>query len=321
MDSGSGSLQSSSGGDEEYDSAHQPPLIPPPPSFSFHNIIPPSHIGSSIIPPQIPFHNFQNLPPNFYDFSSNYSNLQPHFNPDANSFPNLDPPLRPTSQPTAAAVSPPTQNQPPVRGGPSSAPAGLHPKVSTKKRTRASRRAPTTVLTTDTSNFRAMVQEFTGIPSPPFSAGGSSYSRRFDLFTSRTTAGTNLEPSGSGGFYPSRSKAQQVSPLLNNVMVERETMSNMQQTPGGIFSLQSLSGHDFNSTNVEAGQSHSHSHIDGSGQLLSALQNDEIWKRGRPNNNNTANCKLNFSSGGSSSNKEMGNIVSSTVDSWICPSD
>ncbi|CAH9098626.1 unnamed protein product [Cuscuta europaea] len=38
---------------------------------------------------------------------------------------------------------------------------------NTKKRSRASRRAPTTVLTTDTSNFRAMVQEFTGIPPFP----------------------------------------------------------------------------------------------------------------------------------------------------------
>ncbi|OEL33232.1 hypothetical protein BAE44_0005748 [Dichanthelium oligosanthes] len=45
------------------------------------------------------------------------------------------------------------------------------PPRGSRKRTRASRRAPTTVLTTDTSNFRAMVQEFTGIPSPPFGAG------------------------------------------------------------------------------------------------------------------------------------------------------
>ncbi|KAJ1377442.1 hypothetical protein SESBI_48898 [Sesbania bispinosa] len=46
-----------------------------------------------------------------------------------------------------------------------------------KKRTRASRRAPTTVLTTDTSNFRAMVQEFTGIPAPPFSGGFNAKSQ------------------------------------------------------------------------------------------------------------------------------------------------
>ncbi|CAI8598242.1 unnamed protein product [Vicia faba] len=51
-----------------------------------------------------------------------------------------------------------------------------------KKRSRASRRAPTTVLTTDTTNFRAMVQEFTGIPAPPFS---SPFPRtRLDLFGS-----------------------------------------------------------------------------------------------------------------------------------------
>uniref|UniRef100_A0A0D9X1P4 VQ domain-containing protein n=1 Tax=Leersia perrieri TaxID=77586 RepID=A0A0D9X1P4_9ORYZ len=40
----------------------------------------------------------------------------------------------------------------------------------TRKRSRsaaASRRPPTTVLATDASNFRAMVQEFTGFPSPP----------------------------------------------------------------------------------------------------------------------------------------------------------
>ncbi|KAM7275153.1 hypothetical protein ACFE04_017019 [Oxalis oulophora] len=62
-----------------------------------------------------------------------------------------------------------------------------------KKRSRASRRAPTTVLTTDTSNFRAMVQEFTGIPAPPFTSTlfprttNSSTSSRLDLFGGRST--------------------------------------------------------------------------------------------------------------------------------------
>ncbi|EMS46854.1 hypothetical protein TRIUR3_13239 [Triticum urartu] len=46
-----------------------------------------------------------------------------------------------------------------------------------KKRPRASRRPPTTVLTTDTSNFRAMVQEFTGFPAPPFAVGPSPFVR------------------------------------------------------------------------------------------------------------------------------------------------
>ncbi|XP_038883509.1 protein transport protein SEC31-like [Benincasa hispida] len=51
-----------------------------------------------------------------------------------------------------------------------------------RKRTRASRRAPTTILTTDTSNFRAMVQEFTGIPAPPFTPASSFPRARLDLF-------------------------------------------------------------------------------------------------------------------------------------------
>ncbi|RYR65955.1 hypothetical protein Ahy_A03g011882 [Arachis hypogaea] len=56
------------------------------------------------------------------------------------------------------------QNQ----GVPASSPPNRAVRANPKKRSRASRRAPTTVLTTDTSNFRAMVQEFTGIPAPPF---------------------------------------------------------------------------------------------------------------------------------------------------------
>lgn len=61
-----------------------------------------------------------------------------------------------------------------------------------RRRSRASRRAPVTLLNTDTSNFRAMVQEFTGIPNPPFAAGagaGASFlSRSFDhIFPSTST--------------------------------------------------------------------------------------------------------------------------------------
>ncbi|WOL15871.1 hypothetical protein Cni_G24652 [Canna indica] len=36
---------------------------------------------------------------------------------------------------------------------------------SARRRSRASRRAPTTMLNTDAANFRAMVQQFTGVPS------------------------------------------------------------------------------------------------------------------------------------------------------------
>ncbi|XP_011031000.1 PREDICTED: rho GTPase-activating protein gacO-like isoform X3 [Populus euphratica] len=56
-----------------------------------------------------------------------------------------------------------------------------------KKRSRASRRAPTTVLSTDTTNFRAMVQEFTGIPAPPFTSSPFPRSR-LDLFGTAASA-------------------------------------------------------------------------------------------------------------------------------------
>ncbi|XP_014503758.1 myosin-G heavy chain-like [Vigna radiata var. radiata] len=82
---------------------------------------------------------------------------------------------------------------------------------NSKKRTRASRRAPTTVLTTDTSNFRAMVQEFTGIPAPPFSAS-SSYSRRLDLLTGSSSlrSSSHLDTT-NGPFYPLRPSPQKVN--------------------------------------------------------------------------------------------------------------
>lgn len=370
MDSGSGSLQSSSGADEDYDSHHHrqqqqqpPPLNFPPPPLFFNNNNNMSHIisnsaaaaaaaaaSTSIVQQQqqLPFHlshhNYQNqFHPNFYDLPSNHFN----FNPDSsNSFLNLPTSLR--SDPTADFISEEsTHNKTP--NNPSSSPGVLHPKpTTTKKRTRASRRAPTTVLTTDTTNFRAMVQEFTGIPSPPFTAAGSSYSRRFDLFgsvRSTSSTATNREASGSGsgsgsGFYnnPSRSKIQLFSSMNNE---------NVQET--GIFSFQSsLSGSE--RTHLETTP-----HIHGSStcttttattnqQLLTALQNDEIWRENaaattttatRLNNNSAAagNCKLNFTHN-LQRDKEilLGNIVSaasaatttrgeSTVDSWICPTD
>ncbi|KAJ1278106.1 hypothetical protein BS78_04G053700 [Paspalum vaginatum] len=58
------------------------------------------------------------------------------------------------NSPTRAA-----HHQPGVEGGRVGKPA--------RRRSRASRRAPVTLLNTDTSNFRAMVQQFTGIPAVP----------------------------------------------------------------------------------------------------------------------------------------------------------
>jgi hypothetical protein len=45
-------------------------------------------------------------------------------------------------------------------------------KPPARRRSRSSRRAPVTLLNTDTANFQAMVQQFTGIPAPPAAAFG-----------------------------------------------------------------------------------------------------------------------------------------------------
>lgn len=44
-----------------------------------------------------------------------------------------------------------------------------------RRRSRASRRTPTTLLNTDTTNFRAMVQQFTGGPNSPFASTPSAH--------------------------------------------------------------------------------------------------------------------------------------------------
>lgn len=93
-----------------------------------------------------------------------------------------------TNTPTrAAAAAPDHQPQP-------------HAPRNPKKRSRASRRAPTTVLTTDTTNFRAMVQEFTGIPAPPFTASSPfPRARVLDLYGTPSSMRSNHHPLDSSG--------------------------------------------------------------------------------------------------------------------------
>ncbi|KAL1190980.1 hypothetical protein V5N11_032154 [Cardamine amara subsp. amara] len=91
-----------------------------------------------------------------------------------------------------------TDTTSPICSVPTDKKNGLNNNMATtrnpKKRSRVSRRAPTTVLTTDTTNFRAMVQEFTGNPSTPFTglSSSSSFPRsRFDLFGSSSTSSSS----------------------------------------------------------------------------------------------------------------------------------
>ncbi|CAH9146881.1 unnamed protein product [Cuscuta epithymum] len=114
------------------------------------------------------------------------------------------------------------------RGGPGdlSSPPQPQPaakKSNPKKRSRASRRAPTTVLTTDTSNFRQMVQEFTGIPAGPFSgSAGGLYSRRLDLFSG--TARLSASMTTPGG----RARREEGISPTNNPLMRRPSLSQQQ---------------------------------------------------------------------------------------------
>ncbi|XP_059286639.1 uncharacterized protein LOC132040047 [Lycium ferocissimum] len=190
MDSGnSGSIQSSSGGeDQEYDSHHGASSI-----SSFLNSS--SHFGSissSPLPqflsqqPSLFDPNTQNFSSNFQDSTNSpYNNdlvwpkdLRSDPNNNFNNFGNL------TSSSSIAPHQGPYYDSTsiPINSSIVQPNVGKNP----KKRSRASRRAPTTVLTTDTTNFRQMVQEFTGIPTTPFT--GSAYTRRLDLFSTASSA-------------------------------------------------------------------------------------------------------------------------------------
>ena len=98
----------------------------------------------------------------------------------------------------------------PIGSGNSSANTGhLSPEGRVSKpirrRSRASRRTPTTLLNTDTTNFRAMVQQFTGGPSAPFASGahhGAPPNFGFALGTNRQAhhhhPAMMLPPTGHG---------------------------------------------------------------------------------------------------------------------------
>ncbi|XP_039055299.1 uncharacterized protein LOC120197970 isoform X2 [Hibiscus syriacus] len=260
MDSGnSSSMQSSSGGgggDDEYDSVTGPESVPAFLDSSGHfNPLSNQH-------PSLVVHQQDHQPSTFFDPSANYLNNPFSLSPPSNSLLNFEgvrPRMSLRSEPKTIDLGNLSRqsllgshglNQGSFPGSSSMQSRSVHHdngvRTSTqsdqtisvvknpKKRTRASRRAPTTVLTTDTTNFRAMVQEFTGIPAPPFS--GSSYSRRLDLFVSGSASrSSHLEPLGSS-LYPLRPSAKRVqttpfasssSPsLLNNPLLAAANTSN-----------------------------------------------------------------------------------------------
>ncbi|XP_038877523.1 uncharacterized protein LOC120069779 [Benincasa hispida] len=236
MDSGnSGSMQSSSGGDDEFDSPADSISAAFLTNSQTHAASFPQNFHSQSSSATAVFDPLSNL----FDPRSSLSNQNPLLNLDmawsrpvrSDQIPSDLHPPPPNSAATDHTLSsisnfsagvqnfshPPdsTNSFPPSElqnipnncggdgGGGGGGSIGANMVRNTKKRPRASRRAPTTVLTTDTTNFRAMVQEFTGIPAPPFTASSSSspFTRnaaaRFDLFgdgnSNRSSSSTHLD--------------------------------------------------------------------------------------------------------------------------------
>ncbi|MED6106307.1 hypothetical protein PIB30_003717 [Stylosanthes scabra] len=114
--------------------------------------------------------------------------------------PNNDhhPPLLPSSVSDATAVA-------------TTAPQlGVNPEGRVSKpirrRSRASRRTPTTLLNTDTTNFRAMVQQFTGAPFTATPSTASGFPNMGLAFGSRSV---HVNPNGLMLAAPSASSFQQ----------------------------------------------------------------------------------------------------------------
>jgi len=104
----------------------------------------------------------------------------------------------------------PTRAQPGVEGGRVAKPA--------RRRSRASRRAPVTLLNTDTSNFRAMVQQFTGIPPGPYGPAGGA-------------AGGPVISFGSGGDYGGGAALVRPSPTSAVMSFDHLAAASQQRQP------------------------------------------------------------------------------------------
>ncbi|XP_010547630.1 PREDICTED: uncharacterized protein LOC104819309 [Tarenaya hassleriana] len=241
MDSGnSHSMQASIGGGEEENDSRADQSISA--FFNHHNSTAAAATARNAIPPASLYHHHDSIggafpgphppphhQPNIDPLISNYFNLDTVWpSTTVRAVPDVAGPssetaffTNPTSLPdlrrnsSGSALS--SDNNNINKNGNSTKNMARNP----KKRSRASRRAPTTVLTTDTTNFRAMVQEFTGIPAPPFT-GSSPFSRtgRFDLFGPSPNSPFPLKPFAQKRIPPSfLSSASSSSPSSSTAVI------------------------------------------------------------------------------------------------------
>lgn len=194
------------------------------------------------------------------------------------------------------------------------------PTKTPKKRTRASRRAPTTVLTTDTSNFRQMVQEFTGIPNSPFATSSSSspYTRRSDFFAGGFTPVNPVRPSAmkitttsNFQFPPSETHGFTKQPL------DLTSMTNLTNLQNQVFPFQS-----FSQSNVPTNQINDVAERENRSRGFGSSTSSSV-KRWRGEDENF----VNFEGGNVNSQNALvslrndGGQLPGNEDSWICPSD
>ncbi|CAN6984178.1 hypothetical protein IGI04_000061 [Brassica rapa subsp. trilocularis] len=223
MESGnSSSMQSSSGGGgggEEYDSRAGDQSISA--FFDHHN----HHVVSLPRPQQ------NHINPLHFDHNNSLLQ-QNYFNSNRNgTFLPVNQQSDPVTQPELRTFTT-TSSVPPNNVGVTK---------KTKKRSRASRRAPTTVLKTDTSNFRAMVQEFTGIPSPPL------FNNNSVVNTTRLKTFLGLSSSSPNSYYNSSNNNILLQPFAQKLLPTSPLLSGSQiqqyQNPNNSFedmNLQSL---------------------------------------------------------------------------------
>ncbi|KAJ7554057.1 hypothetical protein O6H91_06G123900 [Diphasiastrum complanatum] len=95
-----------------------------------------------------------------------------------------------------------------------------------KKRTRASRRPPTTILEADSNNFRAMVQQLTGIPASPFFSPSLPRSR-FEQLGSHL--GGLVRPQSTSAAFPGQSSIPGLS-MLDRALLQTENPTSLAHT-------------------------------------------------------------------------------------------
>lgn len=117
----------------------------------------------------------------------------------------------------------------------------------TRRRSRASRRTPTTLLNTDTSNFRAMVQQYTGGPSAMAFGSGNTTSAFSLTSSSDPSAGSSQQAPWQYNFQPHAPLQPPQRPYmfsLNNVnpVVGYSNMNNPNTMVSGVFGTVDGSG-------------------------------------------------------------------------------